>query len=1022
MRAWVKQTMVLIALSATASHAQKMPAYIFSGGGGTSQSADGSIRHFSAIGIGMAVGDAQNGTHRAHHGFLGGAQVFANRDVEPPVFDPPLADLTVPVNDDECFADFRVPDITVVDDRDRNPTVAMSLIVSAAESLNVQPGQNIRLGPGSYDVLVVTADRRGNTREGAFVVDIVDNTDPLIANVPNPTPLARPAEATSPAGTRVAINFECSDNCDADPIEGDVREVFPFGATDVDLTCTDNAGNESDTPITIRVGDNTPPEVLGNVPDTVQLRCNAANGAVVNVPQVAWRDNATLPNLLERRLIVNPDADPPTEYCNTAGCDPIPDQLELSVAGSPHILRFQATDQSGRTGSLDLRVEVQDDTGPRIIAANIPESGWFNADASFTFSVEDNCATAENIDPTIEPVPTRVTRDGNVFTVEYARDGRYNLNIAVTDDGGNVTRDNSISFGVDRTPPEVVVAVPRQRGIIADDPLTYPFHGKGESLALNVGAEDVGDGEPSGIKSVTVIASPGEFLQRTLAETSYNGAGSPVRGDRSVANINCTTNALINGKPLCTNGAVNLRYLDSGTATIRVVVEDFAGNTGTYDARYVNGDLAAAMERASARLNGVINPCETCPDVGELPEDDNITRAIQILNQGFGQAQPSHVASPFGTPIFLGGAVKAAERAMAEVDAAIAVADDPTREAIYADQAQMVSRAAWSDLKLYNEWIDTLRPAFGKELYIQDSYAADMERVTDGLTAMEEAVDRQDWLEVLSQARQAVFFQKMAHQLWIMNWNAQPQPWDIANVSRDNVNYAEYFQARDILIAIENELDTYLQTVQDPPAENRVQAIRDLLGDIVANLDLLLTDGVSVGLSDREYLRTLMDLRNIAISSKAAENEGAYMRPYQYSMMMIVRWLTQFSLASALHYETREGSDDFAIYQWAQQSIDEGREYLENGEVERVINLYGSQSKALCPIIGIYHCWYLVDETELPPNAGDNDQPLADIALPAVCTDSADNDGLGMLLPSEWQDAAAQGGDVPPACRATIPE
>ena len=72
--------------------------------------------------------------------------------------------------------------------------------------------------------------------------------------------------------------------------------------------------------------------------------------------------------------------------------------------------------------------------------------------------------------------------------------------------------------------------MPRQRGIVENDPLTYPFHGKGESLVLNFGAEDVGDGEPSGIKTYG-IASPGEFLQRTLAESTYDGAGAPIRGD-----------------------------------------------------------------------------------------------------------------------------------------------------------------------------------------------------------------------------------------------------------------------------------------------------------------------------------------------------------------------------------------------------------------------------------------------------------------------------------------------------------
>jgi hypothetical protein len=164
-------------------------------------------------------------------------------------------------------------------------------------------------------MLVVARDRRGNTREGAFVVDIVDNTEPFIEPVPDPTPLARPAEATSPAGTRVAVNFTCRDNCDQDPVEGDVREVYPFGATEVDLTCTDSAGNTSETPITIRVGDSTPPEVLGNVPERVALRCNAANGAVVNLPQVAWRDNATMPGLLRKRLVVNPGEDDEVIYC-----------------------------------------------------------------------------------------------------------------------------------------------------------------------------------------------------------------------------------------------------------------------------------------------------------------------------------------------------------------------------------------------------------------------------------------------------------------------------------------------------------------------------------------------------------------------------------------------------------------------------------------------------------------------------------------------------------------------------------
>ena len=57
----------------------------------------------------------------------------------------------------------------------------------------------------------------------------------------------------------------------------------------------------------------------------------------------------------------------------------------------------------GANGSVDIRVEVSDDTGPRITVADIPESGWFSGDANFTFTVEDNCASPENMDVVIEP-------------------------------------------------------------------------------------------------------------------------------------------------------------------------------------------------------------------------------------------------------------------------------------------------------------------------------------------------------------------------------------------------------------------------------------------------------------------------------------------------------------------------------------------------------------------------------------------------------------------------------------------
>ena len=163
----LKYCLFLIACGAVA-HAQKMPAHVFSSGGGKTETADGNLRHFSAVGVGMAVGTAQNGTHTAHHGFLGGARVFANQDQEPPAFDPPLADIVVAVGQDNCIADVEIPNVTATDDRDPNPRVVLTLVIDAQRELNVSPGEAVGLEPGSYDVLAVATDSRGNETRGSF--------------------------------------------------------------------------------------------------------------------------------------------------------------------------------------------------------------------------------------------------------------------------------------------------------------------------------------------------------------------------------------------------------------------------------------------------------------------------------------------------------------------------------------------------------------------------------------------------------------------------------------------------------------------------------------------------------------------------------------------------------------------------------------------------------------------------------------------------------------------------------------
>ena len=50
---------------------------------------------------------------------------------------------------------------------------------------------------------------------------------------------------------------------------------------------------------------------------------------------------------------------------------------------------------------------------------------------------------------------------------------------------------------------------------------------------------------------------------------------------------------------------------------------------------------------------------------------------------------------------------------------------------------------------------------------------------------------------------------------------------------------------------------------------------------------------------------------------------------------MIVRWMTQYSLESAKFYDVRDDQEPFALYEWAQQSISEGRQFIIDGAKSR---------------------------------------------------------------------------------------
>ncbi|MGB0648142.1 MAG: hypothetical protein ACPGQS_13245, partial [Bradymonadia bacterium] len=607
-----------IVFFASQSLAEKMVVHTFAGGGG--KSSNGQMSHFSAVGIGMAVGTATGGGIQAHHGFLAGAQVFSDSDIVPPEFDPQPQNLRFAVRPGDCLAEVVFPQYTATDDRDLNPTITVT-IVDPLTDIN-PAGETILLPPGSYDVVLSVKDRQQNETRAAIRVDVVDESAPVIAPIPNPTPNdAAAIEASSPTGTPVALDIQCQDACDAEPVVLDVPAKFDLGNTDVALTCRDRSGNERTENITVRIKDTTAPQVVGDLPASFDVLCNNAGGALIQVPFVIFSDNSTRPSDIAVGLVVDPGT------ADEQNFDQVPNTITL-LAGE-HTLRYVATDAQNNVAVADLVVTVKDETAPRIEVAGVPDNGWFNLnDAQFQFTVRDDCGSTDQLDVSVVPVPDTMVIDNDTYTVSYNSDGIYNLQIAVTDLGNNTARDNSVSFGVDRTLPEHVFIAPTAT-VDGQSEETFSFYGMGEQVAMTFAGRDSG-AQASGIAAANVVL-PATNLG--LLEFAAVGNGRPLQGDGEVDNLRCTSQQVINGVPVCVDGKVNMKLLPPGKVDMQFELIDFAGNTAYQNVSFINGNLGAAIRRVEQRLQGVLAPCPTCPVLAEGPEVVQLGLAINKLTK-----------------------------------------------------------------------------------------------------------------------------------------------------------------------------------------------------------------------------------------------------------------------------------------------------------------------------------------------------------------------------------------------------
>lgn len=981
----------LLALGIGTAHAQfNQPAKATTGGGG--ESSGGGLRHFSATGLGMAVGRTSGGGITARHGFLVGA-ASAQSDEIPPVIEVP-DDIVQSTDRDRCAGTVRIPPIDVSDNRDGNPDVSVTILADPA--IDVDPtGEDVELAIGSYDVLIVAEDRAGNVSRATFRIDVVDEAPPIFVQVPDPTPVGQEVEAESPAGTRIAFQGECRDACDPNPqiVYEPALARYPVGDTGVIARCVDRNDNAIEAPFTIRVRDTTSPVLAAELRDA-QVECDSPQGSEIDLPRVLFNDNGTPSGDLAITLVLNPGT--PGERA----LNPIPRTVQL--ARGQHVLRYTATDAAGNSVEADLRVVVIDNGVPQLEILDAPANGWANGDGAVqvVLRITDGCSGDDApLDIDVGPPPDAIQRDGDRVTLSYSGEGLYELQISITDDDGNTTRDNSVAFGIDDTPPQAIIRIPSQLDVDDQDPDSYPIFARAETLPVDFGGEDAGDGATSGVRSVRVIYSPDDN-PRILADSTYVGDGNPRRGDRLIAGVGCERELgrLVGGvaqRDRYCNAATELdiRHLDVGTHEIEVVVTDFAGNVGTGRGYFTSADLHAGVIRILSDVGNDVLPALNAPAVGPA------RAALSALARSR-DASDSRIANTrYDSSTFLGTALRAAQTATIQLLLARDAAVNDQGQADALDEAALLlQRVARSDVVLLAAHVDERNPP-ARPRYKDLAEELDLDFYGDFLELVDENLDNEEYNTAIVNIQNAYFHAKSALEGWVMDYHYVPNQAAPLEIRQ------EYVYANQILESMTGQMDLYVN--EGLPGSNEIGDIRRALVGVFDALDVLIEDGFETtdnrdGLSDQRYLEELIELRSVANRSKLAGNNGVWVRNFQWSVMQIVRFMVHASIEDAI-LNRGQGRRQWPLYARGIELIEQGVDDLDARRIQTVIDLYGVNEDSICLLIATYHCDFLDDEDP------DFDQTIPEEDVPDFCW-------ARMWRPSEWGDQRPIEG-IPPRCQ-----
>lgn len=275
---------------------------------------------------------------------------------------------------------------------------------------------------GDTTVTVTASDAAGNTATEQFKVTVGDTTPPSISGVPSDMVV----EATGPGGAVVSWTAPTA----TDIVDGSVTvlcspasgSTFPLGATTVNVTATDAAGNPSSRTFTITVEDTTPPDLT--VPPVTTIEATGPDGGVVSWPP------ATANDLVDG---------PITPVCTPASGSTFP-------LGDTYV-SVTATDSAGNSSSGTFRVSVYDTTGPEL--SGVPSDTVIEATGPGGAAYSWTAPTATDVvDGAVTPVCAPAS--GSTFPL-----GETIVDVTATDAHGNPTTAQFKVRVVDTTAPEL---------------------------------------------------------------------------------------------------------------------------------------------------------------------------------------------------------------------------------------------------------------------------------------------------------------------------------------------------------------------------------------------------------------------------------------------------------------------------------------------------------------------------------------------------------------------------------------